>query len=92
MEIANFTSEMSPAFNLFQCGQYGNLWLIRAALLLRAAQFPLLPWHQSSAQVGEKRGKKENQNHIRLTESYRPLPTTILQLDLYITIEEIVVM
>lgn len=60
VEIANFTSEMSPAFNLFQCGQYGNLWLIGAALLRQAAELPLLPWHQASAQAG---GKIENQNH-----------------------------
>lgn len=45
VEIANSTSEMSPAFNLFLSGQYGTLTLVRPRLLNRDQAFPRLPWH-----------------------------------------------
>lgn len=40
VEIANSTSEMSPAFNLFLSGQYGTLALVRPRLLNRDQAFP----------------------------------------------------
>lgn len=40
VEIANSTSEMSPAFNLFLSGQYGTLAQVR--LLNRDHAFPVV--------------------------------------------------
>ncbi len=48
-----FTSEMSPAFNLTEGGQYRNVWLIRPALLHRGWELPLLPWHRPSGKRWE---------------------------------------
>lgn len=42
VEIANSTSEMSPAFNLFLSGQYGTLTLVRPRLLNRDPSVPLV--------------------------------------------------
>lgn len=47
-EIANSSSEMSPAFNLFLSGQYGTLTLVRPRLLNRDLAYPQLPWQQAA--------------------------------------------
>ncbi|KAL6477796.1 hypothetical protein MHYP_G00136310 [Metynnis hypsauchen] len=41
------------AISTIWCGQYGNLWLNGAALLHRALELPLLPWHRPSAERWE---------------------------------------
>lgn len=48
VEIANSTSEMSPAFNLFLSGQYRTLTLVRPRLLNRDLAYPRLPWQQAA--------------------------------------------
>lgn len=47
VEIANSTSEMSPAFNLFASGQYGTLTLVRPPLLNRDRAYSQLPWQHA---------------------------------------------
>lgn len=48
VEIANSSSEMSPAFNLLLRGQYGTLTLVRPRLLNRDLAYPRLPWQQAA--------------------------------------------
>lgn len=48
VEIANSSSEMSPAFNLFLSGQYGTLTAVRPRLLNRDLAYPQLPWQQAA--------------------------------------------
>lgn len=49
VEIANSTSEMSPAFNLFLSGQYGALAPVRPLLLNRDQAFPSVTMAPRSA-------------------------------------------
>lgn len=50
VEIANSTSEMSPAFNLFLSGQYGTLTLVRPRLLNRDQSVPSVTMAPRSAE------------------------------------------